>query len=132
MREKMRRHAGVAAESETFDLKQGCGGIVDIEFMVQYAVLAWTRDEPELARWSDNVRILEALADTGRLPASQCEELKAAYLALRSATHQLALQQAGVQSPLRQFETEVDAVCSAWEGLFGTRPGSATAVDVAE
>jgi glutamate-ammonia-ligase adenylyltransferase len=45
---------------------------VDIEFMVQYAVLAWSPGEPELARWSDNVRILDTLAGTGRLARQRC------------------------------------------------------------
>jgi glutamate-ammonia-ligase adenylyltransferase len=41
MREKMRRTPACPARRRDLDLKQGCGGIVDIEFMVQYAVLAW-------------------------------------------------------------------------------------------
>jgi glutamate-ammonia-ligase adenylyltransferase len=137
MREKMRRHAGVAADGDEFDLKQGCGGIVDIEFMVQYAVLAWAQEAPELARWSDNVRILETLAGTGRLPQLQCRQLTDAYLALRSATHQLALQQAGREVPAARFAGEARAVCEAWHALFAVPPGaeiaeSAESADSAE
>jgi glutamate-ammonia-ligase adenylyltransferase len=62
---RMREHAGVQEGDDEIDLKQGHGGIVDIEFMVQYAVLAWSHREPALADWSDNVRILETLARTG-------------------------------------------------------------------
>ena len=39
MREKMRKHLGKDAKDGKFSLKQGSGGIVDIEFMVQFAVL---------------------------------------------------------------------------------------------
>ena len=67
MRRRMREHLLPATGSDDgeFNLKQSPGGIVDIEFMVQYAVLAWSHRVPELARWSDNVRILETLGDHG-------------------------------------------------------------------
>ncbi|MBE1118754.1 hypothetical protein IH683_23820, partial [Escherichia coli] len=44
-----------------FDLKHDAGGIVDIEFMVQYAVLAWSGKHPALLEFTDNIRILEGL-----------------------------------------------------------------------
>ncbi|MBP8237652.1 MAG: bifunctional [glutamate--ammonia ligase]-adenylyl-L-tyrosine phosphorylase/[glutamate--ammonia-ligase] adenylyltransferase, partial [Pseudomonas sp.] len=69
MRAKMRDNlgskataAGTAANAfeaaVPFDLKQDAGGIVDIEFMVQYAALAWSRQYPELLEFTDNIRIL--------------------------------------------------------------------------
>ncbi|MEE4659010.1 MAG: bifunctional [glutamate--ammonia ligase]-adenylyl-L-tyrosine phosphorylase/[glutamate--ammonia-ligase] adenylyltransferase, partial [Halieaceae bacterium] len=67
MREKMRTHL-LSARAEAggrFHLKQGVGGIVDIEFMVQYAVLAWSHKHPRLAHWTDNIRILETLSSEG-------------------------------------------------------------------
>ena len=69
MREKMRDHLLPAevreAEGGLFHLKHSSGGIVDIEFMVQFMVLAWGQAHPSLTRWSDNIRILESLAETG-------------------------------------------------------------------
>ena len=126
MREKMRRHAGVASTDRELDLKQGCGAIVDIEFMVQYGVLAWAQGRPELARWSDNVRILDALAASGCLPRERCEQLKAAYLELRSATHQLALQQQDTRVPAARFGAASAAVRDSWQALFGCAPGTET------
>ena len=105
MRDKMRKHllpSGAADDAE-FHLKQGAGGIVDIEFMVQYAVLAWSHREPELARWSDNVRILEALGRKGLFEQPVCEALTQAYLAYRSAAHQLSLQQQPDVVPAAEF-----------------------------
>jgi glutamate-ammonia-ligase adenylyltransferase len=58
-----------------FDIKQDAGGIVDIEFMVQYAALAWSETHPPLLRWTDNIRILEELEHEGLMPvedASRC------------------------------------------------------------
>ena len=69
MREKMRNHLGSDIHndgSKAFHLKQDTGGIVDIEFMVQYAVLAWSQADPALLTYTDNIRILECLAQSAQ------------------------------------------------------------------
>ncbi|MCB1719988.1 MAG: bifunctional glutamine synthetase adenylyltransferase/deadenyltransferase, partial [Candidatus Competibacteraceae bacterium] len=53
MRERMRAELDASTE-ENFDLKQGPGGIADIEFMVQYAVLANAWRWPDLLIFTDN------------------------------------------------------------------------------
>lgn len=72
MRDKMRAHLLGAetsgGKSPRFHIKQSVGGIVDIEFMVQYCVLAWSRDYPALSVYTDNIRILEALSESGLIP----------------------------------------------------------------
>jgi glutamate-ammonia-ligase adenylyltransferase len=118
MREKMRSHAKVTLADPQFDLKQGYGGIVDIEFMVQYAVLAWASQTPSLADWSDNVRILESLALSGHLQQEQCRALVEAYLELRSATHQLALQHETRNADAVQFSAARANVQHVWAALF--------------
>jgi len=120
MRARMREHllpSGPAHEGE-FDLKQGAGGIVDIEFMVQYAVLAWSHRLPGLARWSDNVRILETLGREGIFEQQQCDALTGAYIAYRSAAHQLSLQQQPGIVPAGRFVDLRAAVTAAWHKLF--------------
>ncbi len=67
MRERMRENLD-KTRGGRFDLKQGRGGIADIEFMVQYSVLRWAARHPELADWTDNVRLLETLARLELLP----------------------------------------------------------------
>lgn len=120
MREKMREHLLPRSErlEGEFHLKQGEGGIVDIEFMVQYAVLAWSHRNPNLARWSDNVRILETLGSEGLFTQSDCTVLIEAYIAFRSAAHQLALQQQSGQVPAAEFAEARAAVKAKWRALF--------------
>jgi glutamate-ammonia-ligase adenylyltransferase len=120
MREKMRKHLlpRERPEDGEFSLKQGAGGIVDIEFMVQYAVLAWSHRVPDLARWSDNVRILETLGREGLFERQECEALTQAYLAYRSAAHQLSLQQQPDVLPAGSFAAERAAVSAKWRQLF--------------
>ncbi|MBE9537817.1 MAG: bifunctional [glutamate--ammonia ligase]-adenylyl-L-tyrosine phosphorylase/[glutamate--ammonia-ligase] adenylyltransferase [Proteobacteria bacterium] len=124
MRVKMRNHLLPEgnADSGDFDLKQGRGGIVDIEFMVQYAVLAWSNKVPALAQWSDNVRILEALDRESLFEPGECEALTKAYIAYRSAAHQFALQQQSVVAPAGNFSTARKAVMDKWQQLFGPDP----------
>ncbi|WP_028693467.1 bifunctional [glutamate--ammonia ligase]-adenylyl-L-tyrosine phosphorylase/[glutamate--ammonia-ligase] adenylyltransferase [Pseudomonas cremoricolorata] len=128
MRAKMRASlgskisaAGTAANAfdagVPFDLKQDAGGIVDIEFMVQYAALAWSHDHPALLRWTDNIRILEELQQAGLLPAADAELLREVYKAFRSASHRQALQkQAGVIDA-SQFVDERREVQRIWAQL---------------
>lgn len=110
MRAKMRDNlgtritaAGTAANAfeagVPLDLKQDAGGIVDIEFMVQYAALAWSGEHPALLQYTDNIRILEGLEQAGLVPPADASLLREAYKAYRSAAHRQALQkQAGVVS----------------------------------
>jgi glutamate-ammonia-ligase adenylyltransferase len=121
MREKMREHllTGEGTQEGKFDLKHGRGGIVDIEFMVQYAVLAWSQGTPALTVWSDNVRILEALQQAGLFSAAESAALTEAYLAYRSAAHQLSLQQQPGVVEAERFEQERAAVIAKWNELLG-------------
>lgn len=121
MRAKMRNHLLPRGSDERgeFHLKQGPGGIVDIEFMVQYAVLAWSHDTPELADWSDNIRILETLSRHGLFTGQESQTLIDAYIRYRSAAHQLALQQQPDVVDAPGFEREREAVRAKWRELLG-------------
>ncbi|MDO5769394.1 MAG: bifunctional [glutamate--ammonia ligase]-adenylyl-L-tyrosine phosphorylase/[glutamate--ammonia-ligase] adenylyltransferase [Psychrobacter sp.] len=122
MRIKMQEHLGSdkwTQQSGKFHLKQDAGGVVDIEFMAQFAVLAYAHDYPDLTRWSDNVRIFESLAKLGIWPQQTCDELTDAYLRIRAATHQLALaQQSLLVDESLWHETRV-VVQAQWQRLMG-------------
>ncbi|WP_406828325.1 bifunctional [glutamate--ammonia ligase]-adenylyl-L-tyrosine phosphorylase/[glutamate--ammonia-ligase] adenylyltransferase [Microbulbifer sp. ARAS458-1] len=118
MRNKMRAHLDKSNDRQ-FDLKHGPGGIVDIEFMVQYAALAWAQGAPSIVRYTDNIRILESLSEAGLMPAHQAAHLIDAYKAYRSEGHRLALQQLpGVVSG-DQFEAERKTVETTWQQMLG-------------
>ncbi len=92
MREKMRAHLG-NKHADRFDIKADAGGITDIEFLTQYLVLRYASDKPKLTRWSDNVRILELLAQNDIMDEEEARALTHAYTTLRDALHHLALQE---------------------------------------
>ncbi len=79
------------SDDDQFDLKQGSGGIVDIEFMMQYLVLAFASQYPQLVEYSDNVRILETVASVGLLSKEDVDALTHAYKTYRSKYHRVAL-----------------------------------------
>src|SRR5690606_7292075 len=119
MREKMRDHLSSRDKDREFNLKQDPGGIVDIEFMVQYAVLAWASESPELTEYTDNIRILGALEKAGRLSSEFVAQLIDAYKAYRSAGHRLALQrQEAVLQGDDNFVDERKIVTDLWRQLL--------------
>ncbi|MDO6746355.1 bifunctional [glutamate--ammonia ligase]-adenylyl-L-tyrosine phosphorylase/[glutamate--ammonia-ligase] adenylyltransferase [Gilvimarinus sp. 1_MG-2023] len=119
MREKMRGHLGSGTDSGKFHLKQDSGGIVDIEFMVQYAVLAWAQKAPSLTRYTDNIRILETLESEALLTDQAVSQLIEAYKAYRSTGHRLALQrQEAVLQGSDVFAQEREQVTGHWRQLM--------------
>jgi len=100
-----------------FDLKQDAGGIVDIEFMVQYAALAWSGAYPPLLQYTDNIRILEGLERLGLMPAADATLLQEVYKAYRSASHRLALQKQPGTVSGGQFQHERQEVMRIWREL---------------
>ncbi len=113
MREKMRAHLG-GKQRDRFDIKTDAGGITDIEFITQYLVLRYAHDKPKLTRWSDNVRILELLAQNDIMDEQEAQALTRAYTTLRDALHHLALQELPGNVDLASFTRERELVSASW------------------
>jgi glutamate-ammonia-ligase adenylyltransferase len=78
MRERM--HAAQPAHDPgEINLKHDPGGMIDVEFMVQYAVLRWAHDHPELIRHRGNIPLMEALQARGLLDPAPAGLLRDAY-----------------------------------------------------
>ena len=121
MRQKMKDHLGSSKEQKKdgiFHLKQDAGGIVDIEFMAQYVVLAWSGTNPDLAHYSDNVRILEDAAKARCLSSDDASALIHAYLSERAESHSLALANQNMQVSAAQWFDTREVVCKLWQRLI--------------
>tara|TARA_R110001606_G_scaffold1937_17_gene7941 strand:- start:7259 stop:10129 length:2871 start_codon:yes stop_codon:yes gene_type:complete len=118
MREKMVDHLSSHKEGQ-FHLKQDPGGIVDIEFMVQYGVLRWASSHGELTRFTDNVRLLETLAALELMPAQDAGLLREAYLAYRSAAHRASLRKVKSIVDDTEFRDLREGVRAIWKQWFG-------------
>lgn len=114
MRQKMQTHLDEST-AEEFDIKQGSGGIIDLEFLVQYLILRHANAHPDLATFSDNIRQLESLTQTGILSDQERDGLTQAYLGLRSLAHKAALSKTDAMAAPAQVKPWREAVQSAWE-----------------
>lgn len=117
MRIKMRT-ALDKSSNELFDLKQGEGGITDIEFMVQYLILREAHAHPGLSRYSDNIRLLQSLEDEGLVDAQWRERLAGIYRVLRAALHRYALQEKPGMVAADELVAERAIVSEAWRSLM--------------
>lgn len=116
MRQKMRQQLDKSSAGK-FDLKQGVGGITDIEFMVQYAVLAWSSSLPDLMVYTDNIRILDALVATDKLSQHEGTMLADAYRYYRSEANHCVLQEQPAVVPeakTADFQQQVNAIWQRW------------------
>ncbi|MGP9704092.1 bifunctional [glutamate--ammonia ligase]-adenylyl-L-tyrosine phosphorylase/[glutamate--ammonia-ligase] adenylyltransferase [Psychrobacter sp. AOP31-E1-50] len=122
MRIKMQKHLGTSQWKQhagKFHLKQDAGGIIDIEFLAQFAVLAYSHEYPSLTKWSDNVRIFEEVALLGIWEAQVCQDLTDAYLRIRAATHQLALSEQSLLVDESLWKETRALVQDQWQHLMG-------------
>ena len=117
MRAKMRGQLD-KSDAEWFDLKHGAGGLVDIEFMVQYAVLRWAAAHPGLTDWTDNGRLLARLAEYRLLEGAAAERLFDAYRAFRAIGHRRALQEQKPSVHQDELAEERRAVRETWRQLM--------------
>jgi glutamate-ammonia-ligase adenylyltransferase len=117
MRERMRREHRTR-EAGAFDLKQDPGGIVDIEFLVQYLALRYAHRYPELVVWTDNVRLIQTLIGSAVLNEFTAHVLKHAYLIYRAAAHQLSLQEKPALVPAEKFDRLQQRIRHIWRAVF--------------
>ena len=114
MRKRMRKELDKSVATG-FDLKQGEGGIGDIEFLVQFLVLKNAATHPALIHYTDNIRQLGALDATGILDPDAVARLQAAYRDFRRTLHHLSLDDQPSLVDPSTFEEERAFVSALWQ-----------------
>jgi len=122
MRNKMRAHLDKST-NQLIDIKQGAGGLVDIEFMVQYLVLQYSHQYPILCQFSDNVSIISQLEKLSLLTHEQGGILTQAYQALRSFGHRQALKNESALMEQDKFNQYANKVADMWNECFNLNDG---------
>jgi glutamate-ammonia-ligase adenylyltransferase len=117
MREKMR--AGHNVPPEQFDVKHSPGGMVDVEFSVQFLILAWSGVHPELRANVGNIALLQRAQEAGLLPAPLGTEAADAYRSLRHIQHQARLNEEPTQRAADSLAAQSAAGLALWQRLFG-------------
>ena len=118
MRQKML--AGHPNPTGHFDLKHDPGGMVDVEFTVQYLVLVHAREHPRLTRNAGNIALLATCGELGLVPAAMAAAAADAYREYRRLQHEIRL--TGAPHARVDPETQADrraAVSALWRHVFG-------------
>jgi glutamate-ammonia-ligase adenylyltransferase len=113
MRDKMRKQLDKSNAAE-FDLKQGNGGIADIEFLVQYLVLKNAAEHPAVIHYSDNIRQLGTLSAANCLDEADALRMQQIYKEYRLKMHRLALDGRPPIVDGAEFLQERKEVCDIW------------------
>ena len=121
---EMRRkvHAGHPNSGDKFDLKHDSGGMVDIEFIVQFLVLAYSHQYHQLIGNLGNIALLHIAADLDLIKESAAREVANAYRLFRSRQHRLRLD--GLEKTRVDISLELDligarnAVLNLWQEIF--------------
>jgi glutamate-ammonia-ligase adenylyltransferase len=116
MREKMLVTHPALAD----DVKHCRGGLVDVEFIVQYLVLAHSHQHPALLRNSGNIALLNVAADAGLIPATLASDAQEAYRHLRELQHKERLNGTPPSADtLATVAPYCEAVRNLWRVVFG-------------
>ena len=117
MREKM--HAAHPNRSGQFDLKHDSGGMIDIEFTVQFLVLAHAHRHPELTGNLGNIALLKICSELDLIERQSAEHCRDAYREFRRLQHALRLNGAPyARVPAAQVAGQAKAVRDLWAAVF--------------
>jgi glutamate-ammonia-ligase adenylyltransferase len=115
MRQKM--HEGHINNTTLFDIKHDQGGMVDIEFMVQFLVLAYAPTYPELTANSGNLALLELAAKLGLIDTQLSKLSQEIYRNLRRLQHKMRLNNMGA-CRINKTDINTDAVTKLWDVML--------------
>jgi glutamate-ammonia-ligase adenylyltransferase len=118
MRQKMLD--GHPNPSGMFDVKHDRGGIIDVEFCVQYLVLGYSHLHAELTGNIGNLALLKLAGRLGLLPTAVADAAHISYREFRRLQHQVRLQgESYARVPGERVAGLVEPVAALWEAVFG-------------
>ena len=117
MRDKVRA-AHPVRSADVFDIKHSAGGMVDVEFVVQYLVLAHACSHPQLVDNVGNIGLLERAERAALVPAGMGQAAADAYRELRRVQHRARLNEEPTQLPLSHWMQERQAVLQLWRQVL--------------
>jgi len=123
MRQKMRdAHAG---KSELFELKHDAGGLIDVEFIIQYLVLGYSHRHPELTANLGNIALLRIAGELGLIPAQLAMRCADAYRLYRRLQHRQRLNAQPTRVAPGELGDARAPVLALWSHVFGAPPAGA-------
>ena len=105
--------------SGLFDVKHDRDGMIDIEFIVQFLVLAHAHEFSSLTKNLGNIALLGIASELGLVPAERAEQCRAAYREFRRIQHALRLNGAQyARVPQERIDGHAQAVRALWSAVF--------------
>ena len=125
---RMRMLEGHPNPTTLFDVKHDRGGMIDVEFIVQFLVLAHAHEHPELVRNAGNIALLQIAAELKLIDAALAREAADSYRTFRSIQHRLRLNGAQRARVARSVvDREAAVVTRLWSSVFkSTQEAAAT------
>jgi [glutamine synthetase] adenylyltransferase / [glutamine synthetase]-adenylyl-L-tyrosine phosphorylase len=124
MRQKMQ--AAHPNRSGRFDVKHGFGGMIDIEFVVQFIVLAHARAYRDLTANLGNIALLAMAAGHGLINEALAKRCQVAYREFRRIQHRLRLNEAQfARVPFDEIASHALAARELWQTVLGDTNGRA-------
>jgi glutamate-ammonia-ligase adenylyltransferase len=117
MRDKVRASRPIPAGR--FDVKHSPGGMLDVEFAVQFLVLSQAADHPALLDNAGNIALLAVAETEGLLPVGLGGAAAEAYRELRRAQHRARLDEEPTQVDPETLAGHRNAVLDLWRCVFG-------------
>ncbi len=117
MRDKLR--AARPVKAGLFDVKHSIGAMVDVEFAVQYLVLAHAQAHPSLLGNVGNIALLLNAENAGLVPKGVGQAAADAYRTLRRVQHRARLDEQPTQVPQAELASECEAIVVLWQSVFG-------------
>lgn len=118
MRGKMHENLGTKGTSDLFDLKHDFGGLVDVEFIVQYLILAHAHQHPQLTGNLGNIALLRIAAECGLIPADLADIARDAYREYRRLQHLRRLNNLDSRIDIAPHAERIAAVRALWKHVF--------------
>ncbi len=101
-----------------FNLKHDRGGLIDVEFAVQYLVLGYAHQYPQLTGNLGNIALLDIAADLGLIPHELADKVRNAYRQYRRIQHTLRLDDSDRAVDPQSVTEQVAAVTALWQLIF--------------
>jgi len=116
---RQRMHDAHPNRSTDFDLKHDAGGMIDIEFIVQYLVLLHAHAHTELTADIGNIALLKLAGQIGLIDQPLGEQVANAYREFRRLQHKIRLRgEDRARVAPEGVASLQDAVIALWEKIF--------------
>ncbi len=118
MKDTVSKNLG-SKDTGLFDIKYDPGGLIDIEFVVQYLVLKEACNHPDIVEYTNCLVLLNQMKERELIDTDAAEDLRNAYLRYRKEINRLSLEEVSHRVDKARFNQEAERVRQVWDMVLG-------------